>query len=52
LEGFSQEQFEHEFKGFWESQGGALTQTYWQELEKGLDKQVRDKEVMLTCSFD
>jgi hypothetical protein len=36
LEGFSREHFEREFKGFWESQGSALIQTYWQELEKDL----------------
>ncbi len=36
LDGFSREQFDTEFKSFWESQGGALTQAYWQELEKEL----------------
>ena len=36
LEGFSRDQFETEFKSFWESQGGALIQAYWQELEKEL----------------
>jgi hypothetical protein len=36
LEGFSREQFELEFTAFWESQGGALVQTYWEELDKDL----------------
>jgi hypothetical protein len=36
LDGFSREQFETEFKSFWESQGSALTQSYWQGLETGL----------------
>jgi hypothetical protein len=35
LEGFSREQFEREFAAFWETQGGALAQAYWEELEKG-----------------
>lgn len=38
LEGFSREEFEREFAAFWETQGGALSQAYWQELEKNLDQ--------------
>ena len=36
LEGFSREEFEREFAGFWASQGNALTQGYTDELEKEL----------------
>jgi hypothetical protein len=32
LEGFSREQFEREFSGFWEMQGPALAQSYSEEL--------------------
>jgi hypothetical protein len=35
-ERFSREQFEREFAGFWASQGDALAQSYWEELEKSL----------------
>ena len=34
IEGFSREEFEREFAGFWASQGNALTQGYMEELDK------------------
>lgn len=36
LDGFSREQFEREFSGFWASQGDMLTQGYLEELEREL----------------